>query len=392
MPKFTGQPKTLTIFEFKKEWMDYKKAAALSKQEGLAELKTAIQTSQRKAVLDMKGEEEIFTHLMTLFGNPKLLLAQRLDEARGWGKCVGTDVQIRDWLSTAKTRVESTYEIAKEYDMVLELLIMPYFEVVESKFPAEFVRKMAKRHNEKADESGFASSNIKIDVLLSFLTEKYTAYSKSCSVNAGKCSSVSIDSLQNGSAQSKGKGAQRGGAHLATHVGGSDGGDGGGNGNVDGNVLVANNSVGRGGNSNGRGGSRGRGQGGRGNGRGGAVQGSNSTGNGSGTGSAATFNPKQCLHCQKEHPFMYYCEEFMKASIADRFSMVFKQKSCTRCLGMGRRHTGPKATWWLVHEGYCKTRFACVKDTCASLAKINQRHITVSVSYTHLTLPTKRIV
>ena len=42
MPKFTGQPKSITIFEFKKEWEDYKKAAALSKQEGLAELKQAI--------------------------------------------------------------------------------------------------------------------------------------------------------------------------------------------------------------------------------------------------------------------------------------------------------------------------------------------------------------
>ena len=45
MPKLTGQPKSITIFEFKKEWEDYKKAAALSKQEGLAELKQAIQTT-----------------------------------------------------------------------------------------------------------------------------------------------------------------------------------------------------------------------------------------------------------------------------------------------------------------------------------------------------------
>jgi hypothetical protein len=80
MPKYTSQPKSITIFEFRKEWLEYKRAAALTKQEGLAELKQAIQTTQRKAVLDMK-EEEIFAHLMVLFGNPKLLLAQRLEEA-----------------------------------------------------------------------------------------------------------------------------------------------------------------------------------------------------------------------------------------------------------------------------------------------------------------------
>jgi hypothetical protein len=107
--KFTVQPKSITIFEFKKEWLEYKRATALTKQEGLAELKQAIQTTQRKAVLDMKEEEEIFAHLMVLFGNPKLLHAQRLEEAKGWSKCSGTDIQVRDWLSHVKTRVESTY-------------------------------------------------------------------------------------------------------------------------------------------------------------------------------------------------------------------------------------------------------------------------------------------
>ncbi len=173
MPKFTGQPKSITIFEFRKEWLEYKRAAALTKQEGLAELKQAIQTTQRKAVLDMKEEEEIFTHLMVLFGNPKLLLAQRLEEAKGWCKCTSTDTQVRDWLSHVKTRVESTYDLAKEYDIVLELICMPFFEVVESKLTPEFVRKLAKRHSEHADQSGFASSSIKIDVLLAFLNEKY---------------------------------------------------------------------------------------------------------------------------------------------------------------------------------------------------------------------------
>ena len=40
--------------------------------------------------MDMKEEEEIFAHLMVLFGNPKLLLAQHLEEAKGWNKCTGT--------------------------------------------------------------------------------------------------------------------------------------------------------------------------------------------------------------------------------------------------------------------------------------------------------------
>jgi hypothetical protein len=230
MPKVTGQPKSITIFEFKKEWLEYKRAAALTKQEGLAELKQAIQTTQRKAMLDMKEEEEIFAHLMVLFGNPRLLLAQRLEEAKGWSKCTGTDIQVRDWLSHVKTRVESTYELAMEYNIVLELLCMPFFEVVESKLRPEFVRKLAKCHTEHADESGFASSSIKIYVLLSFLNEKYDQYSKSCAVNAGKLNVYSDLLSQSGSGSGPGKGKggggdQRGGAHQvgATHAGCGDG-------------------------------------------------------------------------------------------------------------------------------------------------------------------------
>jgi hypothetical protein len=148
---------------------------------------------------------------MVLFGNPKLLLAQRLEEAKGWSKCTGTDIQVRDWLSHVKTRVESTYELAGEYNIVLEFLCMPFFEVVESKLSPEFIRKLAKRHTEHADKSGFASSSLKIYFLLSFLNEKY---------EPGK-----------GPGPGKGKGGggdQCGGAHEvgATYAGCGDGGDG----------------------------------------------------------------------------------------------------------------------------------------------------------------------
>jgi hypothetical protein len=182
-----------------------------------------------------------------------------------------------------KTRVESTYDLAKEYDIVLELICMPYFEVVESKLTPEFVRKLAKRHSEHADQSGFASSSIKIDFLLAFLNEKYDQYSKSCAVNAGKLTVYSDLSSQSGSGSGSGKGkgggGQRGGTHQvgATHAGCGDGGDGDGTG-----VYIASNG-------NGRGGGAGRGGGGRGSGGrsgGGGAQGKNgSAQTGSGTGS-----------------------------------------------------------------------------------------------------------
>jgi hypothetical protein len=71
----------------------------------------------------------------------------------------------------------------------------------------EFVRKLAKRHSEHADQSGFASSSIKIDVLLAFFNEKYVQYSKLFAVNAGKLNVYSDLSSQSRSGSGKGKAA-----------------------------------------------------------------------------------------------------------------------------------------------------------------------------------------
>jgi len=81
------------------------------------------------------------------------------------------------------------------------------------------------------------------------------------------------------------------------------------------------------------------------------------------------------------NPYLYYCEEFIKAQVNDRFQTVFKQKSCVRCLGMGRKHNGPKTTWWAAHEPHCRTKFACNKDGCGKLEVSNQRHITVCAKH-----------
>jgi hypothetical protein len=258
-----------------------------------------------------------------------------------------------------KTRVESTYDLAKEYDIVLELLCMPYFEVIESKLTPELVRKLAKRHTEYADTSGFASSSIKIDVLLRFLNKKYDQYSKSCAVNAGKLTVYSDLSLQSGSGSGSGKGkgrggggGQRGGAHQvrATHTGCGDGGDGDGTG-----IYIASNGNGRGGGPGGGGGCSGRGRGGggrggrgRGGGGRGGAQGKNGcaqTGSGTGSAQAGGFgsgqgiNLPKCVHCSSEHPYLYYCEEFIKAQVNDRSQMVFKKKVVSVVLEWGANIT-----------------------------------------------------
>ena len=77
------------------------------------------------------------------------------------------------------------------------------------------------------------------------------------------------------------------------------------------------------------------------------------------------MDPHKCAICSKDHPALYYCEEYIKAKVSERFDMVKFQKTCARCLTMGRKFTGKKSDWWQAHDRYCKTAFACKEGQCA---------------------------
>jgi hypothetical protein len=61
--------------------------------------------------------------------------------------------------------------------------------------------------------------------------------------------------------------------------------------------------------------------------------------------------------------------------------MVFKQRGCVHCLGMGCKQNSLKATWWAAHEPHSRTKFACNKDGCCKLVVSNHRHITVCAKH-----------
>jgi hypothetical protein len=102
-----------------------------------------------------------------------------------------------------------------------------------------------------------------------------------------------------------------------------------------------------------------------------------SAGGGDG-GGRVKLNPYQhCEACGSEHKHMYYCEEFIKGKIDDRFELLKAQQACPRCLYMGRRFRGPKISWWPFHVQYCNTDFACTEDSCGARPTERQVHFTV---------------
>ncbi len=63
VPKLTNKSDILTIFEFEKEFIIYKKAAALLVSESLTQLKAANSILTQKAVQEMKDEEAVMAYL-----------------------------------------------------------------------------------------------------------------------------------------------------------------------------------------------------------------------------------------------------------------------------------------------------------------------------------------
>ena len=95
------------------------------------------------------------------------------------------------------------------------------------------------------------------------------------------------------------------------------------------------------------------------------------------------INPAKCAICSNEHPFLFYCEDYIKAKVSERFDMVKAQRTCGRCLTMARKFTNRKSDWRAAHEGYCKTSFACKEGLCAGKLKERQLHMTIC--FTHAT-------
>ena len=131
-PFFSGKPKTLTIYEFIKEWRIYRQDANLSVHEALKELKVAVRDASKAATDSLKTEEAVFEHLKTQYGNVLTLLQAREHEIAGWKECKGTPDFMREWLCHALTRLQNTVELCEEHD-IMEFLhdsrIVPHIRV-----------------------------------------------------------------------------------------------------------------------------------------------------------------------------------------------------------------------------------------------------------------------
>ena len=316
-----------TIYDFEREWKEYATAMEYSKEEAVKMLKVAVQPPSRNDILGCQREDEVFSYLRKHHGNPMVLLNAREKEVRGWGQCKGTDMQQRDWLILAKSKLESTLKLCQEHGIERYLHFSSVAAEIQSKFPPELTKDFKLVLKKHLSPSGVLDKEKIIELLLEFLEDKIQDCTLGVNLDivnylGSSRDPTPSDPVKNGNSKPP---WQRGAHHYAQ--------DGDGNGK-----------------KNQR----------------------------RGAGGQQAFQVDDlCLGCGQHHTHLFYCEVFAAAMPSDRFNMVKAQQACARCLGMRVKLVGKRDDWHPRHEKYCKTKFACEEGQCSGKPIKSQFHITL---------------
>ena len=334
LPSFTaGINSKTTVYEFEKEWAEYCSVMEYSKEEAVKVLKQAVQQPTRSDVINLPTVESIFEYLKKHHGNPMMLLNAKEQEVRSWTSCRGTDMEQREWLVQAKSKLETIRTMCRDHRIEKYLHFSTVAGEIQAKLPPDLMKDFKTVLKKQLSPSGILEKEIIIDLLLEFMDDKILECTLGVNLDivnylGATNSDKSVYDNQKYHKDGKNRYSSRGGMHAANQQ---------------------------------HGGGRGRNGGG---------------GNGGG-GNAAYQIDDKCLGCGGNHSHLFYCDAYINSDLQTRFDLVKKQQACARCLGMKVKLVGKRDDWHPRHEKYCKTKFACKEDKCNGKPMKSQFHLTL---------------
>lgn len=339
LPNFTaGINSKLTIYEFEKEWLEYCAVKEFSKEEALKILKQAVQPPARADIMNLLTVEQVFEYLKKHHGNPMMLLHAREQEVKGWSSCKGTDMEQREWLVQAKSKLDTIRTMCRDHNIEKYLHFSTVAGDMQGKMPADMVKDFKVVLKKHLSPSGILEKEIIIDLLLEFMDDKILDCTLAVNLDITNYLGATGNDKSIYDTQKYGKDGRnrysKGGMHASNQQ-----------------------------------------QGGNGHrGRGGGV-----AGNGGAAGGATGGYQidDKCLACGGNHSHLFYCDVFINSNLRDRFQLVRQQQSCARCLGMKVKLVGKRDDWHPRHEKYCRTKFSCSEDKCSKMPMKSQYHITL---------------
>jgi hypothetical protein len=274
-PTFTGKPKSLSVYEFIKDWSSYKADSNCTVNEALKELKAAVREAEKEVTSAMDTEEAILDHLIERFGNPIEMIRSREAEFSSWKPSKGTYEQRRDWFAHVRARLQNIIELCTEHEVLDHLYDSQLNRLFQQKLDEDSIDILMEIFRKTMGKLKSLPKAKLYPCLLELCDEQIAKLSTRVTMLANPDTTYCADA--------QGKGGNGSGGGGSSSSGAANGG---------------------GWKNKGRQGAHTANQ----DGSGGAVR-----KGGDGTAQKST-SPKKCVFCSGFHPFMFYCENFFKAS------------------------------------------------------------------------------
>ena len=322
-PKFCGDGSDkIDFFSFKREWTDYILTKPYTNASRLRVLlHTCLQGNAKEACLHFKTEEDIWEHLAKSYGNPTILIYNKVDEIRKLGPCSGSSIKKREWAIAISTKLHYTAELATTFKKIEDLYYSPIIPEIVRGFPTKTHEEFEEALREHEDEYGVVSKKQIFETMMIFIDK--LVKDTTSRINYELSMSKGLEKAKTGEPEKKQQ-TKKTYSNEKTWK-----------------PTQKKNRV---------------------------IQTQNPSGS----------KPKSvnCTLCSGSHTHLFYCGEFMKKLVKERYPLVAGVNVCFRCLRMDSEvNFNDRAVWYDKHKDDCVTEFACSVSNCEGKPMNKQVHM-----------------
>ena len=342
-PTFSGDGNaTSDYFSFHKEYFEFADSRSYTNIQHLHTLKKTCLTGTAKlACSEMDSVEEIFKYLKRTYGNPNLLLVNKVAELRRVGTCPTEHEKKRDWLIKVQQQLKQLIKMATEHKMLQDLYFSDVLNTVHAALPyktqllfRESIEQMdwgeLSRQEVFTETIAFidqqvekASSDIKLSLMLGMHNTENKNKSQAKVATGRTYPTIQVaDKQEECESEDENQHQEPSGATKSS------------------------------------------------------APNQNHT-------AAPTKNPTpaknvQCKLCSSKHEFLFYCEKYQKARVRERFQLTRTMATCVRCLRMDSElDPANRWDWWQKHQHNCTTKWECKEGDCKTKQPNYQFHFTM---------------
>ena len=338
-PTFSGDGEAAgEYFSFHREYFEFADSRAYTKTQHLHTLKkTCLTGTARLACSEMETVEEIFNYLKRTYGNPNLLLIQKIKEFKKLGTCPNPADKRRDWLIKVQQQLKYLIKISTDHKMLADLHYSDVLNVIHTSMHYK-AQTLFREGIEHMDWANMSRQEV-FEETVNFLDQQVSKASADIKLNF----LLGIDQPEKSKPAAKPAPKK---VYTATNAGAVDSGS-----DDEPEPSQDPNAA--------------------------AVP----------TPTAAVAKPTKpyvppkavkCKLCGDSHEYLFYCEKYQNVRVNERFNLTRTTKCCVRCLRLDSEFDSTdRWNWWLNHEHNCLTEWACKTNDCKGKQLSFQYHFTM---------------